>query len=151
MICKSPYILLLLKTLIFICLSVIFYIFYFTDVVSKFADRDTTLVLSQENIEDNVGESPFVTFCMLPRAKKSILDGYKLSTGVLNEPNHNDVKILVTLNKTIETLFREVTFKINVDFELDIRLWYYEDDNGWKNYTGKMGEGSNYYIKVGRD
>ena len=43
----------------------------------------------------------------------------------------------------------EVTFKINVDFQLEIRLWYYEDDNGWKNYTSKMREGSNNYIKVG--
>jgi hypothetical protein len=129
MICKSPYIPLLLKTLIFICLAAIFYIFYFTDVVSKFADRDTTLVLSQENIKDNVVEHPFVTFCMQPRTKKTILDGYKLSTGVFNEPNHNDVEILVSLNKMLETLFKEVTFKINVDFELDIRLWYYEDEN----------------------
>ena len=148
MICKSPYILLLPKALIFICLAVIFYTFYFTDVVSKFADRDTTLVLSQEIIEDNVAKPPFVTFCMQPRTKKMILEGYKLSTGVLNEPNDKDVEILVSLNKTIETLFREVTFKIMVDFELDIRLWYYEDDNGWKNYTGKMHEGNNY-IKVG--
>ena len=74
---KSPYVFLLLKTLIQIFLSVIFYNFYFTDVVSKFADKDTTLVLSQENIEDNVVEPPFFAFCMQPGAKKSILDGYK--------------------------------------------------------------------------
>ena len=81
------------------------------------------------------------------RANKSYLDGYKLSTGVLNEPNHNNVKTIVSFNKTF---FREVTFKINVDFELNIRLWYYKNDDGWKNYTGKMYEGSNNYIKVGR-
>ena len=75
----------------------------------KFVVRDTTLVLSQENIEDNVVEPPFFTFCMQPGAKKSILDGYKFSTGVLNEPNHNDVKFFVSLNKTIETLFRAAT------------------------------------------
>ena len=73
-----------------------------------------------------------------------------MSSGVLNEPDKNDVKILVSLNKTIETLFRETTFKIGVDFELYINLWYYEADYGWKNYTGKMYEGRNNYIKVGR-
>ena len=147
MICKSSYILLLLKTLIFICLAVIFYDFYFTDVVGKFAHKDTTLVLSQEFVDKNETEAPFITFCTQPRAKKTILEKYKLSSGVLNEPNPKDIAILVSLNKTIEILFREVTFKMNVDFDLYIKLWYYE--NGWKNYKGKLQEGSNNYIKVG--
>ena len=145
--CKSSYSSLIIKTLIFICLAIIFYIFYFTDVIHKFAERDTTLILSHETVEENAAEPIFITFCMQPRAKRTILDGYKFSTGVLDEPNQNDVKILASLNKTIEALFREVTVKINIDFDLDIRLWYYEDANGWKNYTGKMHEGSNY-IKV---
>ena len=145
--CKSSYTISILKTLIFVCLAIIFFIFYFTDVIHKFAERDTTLILSQETVEENTAKPIFITFCMQPRAKRTILDGYKLSTGVLDEPNQNDVEILASLNKTVETLFREVTVKINVDFELDIRLWYYEDANGWKNYTGKMHEGSNY-IKV---
>ena len=147
MICKSSYILLLLKIIIFICLAVIFYAFYFIDVVSKFAHRDTTLVLSQEIVDKNATEVPFITFCSQPRAKKTILEKYKLSSGVLNEPNSKDIDILVSLNKTIDTLFREVTFKMDVDFELYIKLWYYE--NGWKNYKGKLQKGSNNYIKVG--
>ena len=150
MICETSHILLLLKTMIFICLAAIFCIFYLTDFVRKFAERDTTLVFSQETVEENGIESPFIVFCMQPRAKTLILEKYKLSSGVLNEPDKNDVKILVRLNKTIETLFRETTFKIGVDFELYINLWYYEADYGWKNYTGKMYEGSNNYIKVGR-
>ena len=148
MICKPSYILLLLKTLIFSCLAVIFCIFFFTDVVHKFTERDTYLVLSQETIEENKAEPPFITFCMQPIAKKMILEDYKLSAGVFNEPNKNDVEILVNLNKTIETLFRETTFKINVDFELYIKLWYYDYDHGLKHYEGKMREGSDNYIKV---
>ena len=70
MICKTSYILLFLKAMLFICLAATFYIFYFTDIVRKFAERDTTLVLSQEIMEENVVESPFITFCMQPRAKK---------------------------------------------------------------------------------
>ena len=101
MLFKTSYILLLLKTLIFISLAVIFYIFYFTDIVLKFANRDTTLVLSQEIIEETAVESPFITFCMQPRTKGTILEDYNLSSGVLNEPNPKDTEIIVSLNKTM--------------------------------------------------
>ena len=143
-ICKASHILLLLKFIIFISLAAIFYIFYFTEVVNKFAERDTTLINSQETIEENEMNPPFVTFCMTPRAKKSILEEYKLSHGVLNEPNSNEKKIFISLNKTMETLFREVTFKLNRDFYLLINLWIYDDEFGWTNYTGKIKEGNNY-------
>ena len=147
-ICKDFKILWILKSLIFISLAAIFYIFYFTEVVNKFAEKDTTLVHSQETIEENERNTPFITFCMTPRAKNSILDGYKLSRGVLNEPNSNDKKILIGLNKTVEALFREATFKLNRDFYLSINLWFYEEEFGWHGYTGKMTEGSNNYIQV---
>ena len=148
-ICKSTHILLILKSLIFISLAAVFYIFYFTDVVNKFAEKDTTLVNSQETIEENGKNPPFITFCMTPRAKNSILDEYKLSRGVLNEPNSNDKQILISLNKTLEALFREATFKLNRDFYFSINLWFYEDEFGWTSYMGKMKEGNNNYIEVG--
>ena len=148
-ICKGSNILLILKSLIFIFLGALFYIFYFTDIVKKFAERDTTLVHSQETIEENERNPPFITFCMTPRAKNSIIEGYKLSRGVLNEPNSNDKKILISLNKTVEALFREATFKLNRDFYFSINLWFYEDEFGWTSYTGKMAEGNNNYIEVG--
>ena len=147
-ICKESSILLILKSLIFISLAAIFYIFYCTKVVNKFAEKDTTLVNSQETIEENERNPPFITFCMTPRAKTSILDGYNFSRGVLSEPNSNDKQILISLNKTLEVLFREATFKLNRDFYLTIKLWFYEDEFGWHNYTGKMTEGSNNYIQV---
>ena len=148
MIFKTSYILLLLKTVIFICLAAIFYIFYCTEVVNKFTERDTNLILSQENIKENKMNFPFITFCMTPRSKNSILDGYKLSRAVLNEPNSNDQKILISLNKTVDDLFREATFKLNRDFHLQFNLWFYEDEFGWQNYEGKMKEGSDNYIQV---
>ena len=147
-ICKDFKILWILKSLIFISLAAIFYIFYFTEVVNKFTERDTTLIHSQETIGENESNPPFITFCMTPRAKNSIIEGYKLSRGVLNEPNSNDKKILISLNKTVEALFREATFKLNRDFYLTIKLWFYEDEFGWRYYKGKMTEGSNNYIQV---
>ena len=148
-ICKGSHILMILKSLIFISLAAVFFIFYFTDIVNKFARRDTTLIYTQETIEENERSPPFITFCMTPRAKNSIIDGYKLSRGVLNEPNSNDKQILISLNKTVEALFREATFKLNRDFDLSINLWFYEDEFGWQNYMVKMKEGTdNYIIKV---
>ena len=139
---------LILKSMIFIFLAIISYIFYFTDVMNKFAEKDTTLIYSQETVEDHEIHPLFITFCTNPRAKKSILEGYKLSSGVLDEPNSNDKKILISLNKTVEALFREVTFKINRDFNLHITLWFYEEEYGWQNYEGKMTEGNDNYIEV---
>ena len=147
--CKDSSILLILKSLIFISLAAIFYIFYFTEVVNKFAERDTTLIYTQETIKENERNPPFITFCMAPRADTLILDGYKLSRGVLDEPNSNDKQILISLNKTVETLFREATFKLDRDFYFSINLWFYEDEFGWTSYTGKMAEGNNNYIEVG--
>ena len=134
--------------MIYISLAVVFYIFYCTEVVNKFAERDTNLILSQEIIKENEMNPPFITFCLTPRSKKSILEYYKLSRGVLNEPNSNDQKILISLNKTVETLFREVTYKLNRDFHLYISLWFYEDKFGWHSYEGKMKEGNDNYIEV---
>ena len=118
------------------------------DIVQKFAERDTTLVFSQETILEHEMKPPFITFCMTPHAKRSILKGYNLSYGVLNEPNPIDRDVLVGLKKTIKELFREVTFKLNVDFEVTIKLWFYEEDYGVKAYEGKMEMGNNNYIKV---
>ena len=145
---NRPTVLLIIKSLIFFYLAATFYIFYYTNVVKKFWERDTILINSQEMIEENERNAPFTTFCMTPWAKNSILDEYKLSRGVLNQPNSNDKQILISLNKTVETLFREATFKLNRDFNLSINLWFYEDEHGWRNYTGKMTEGSDNYIQV---
>ena len=49
----------------------------------------------------------------------------------------------------IKGLFREVTYKLNADFEFYITLWFYEENFGWKGYKGKMLEGEDNYIKVG--
>ena len=145
---KSYLLQLILKSMIFIFFATLFYIFYFTDVVNKFAEKDTTLTYSQETVEENEMKSPFITFCTNPRTKISILEGYKLSRGVLDAPNSNDTEILMSLNKTIEALFREVTFKINRDFYLYLNLWFYEEGYGWQSYEGKMKEGPDNYIEV---
>ena len=107
MFCKISYTLILLKAAIFICLSVFLYVFYINDIGQKYAYGHTTLVLSEEKIIETELKSPLFTFCMSPRAKKSILEGYNMSLGALDEPNYIEKNILVNMNKTIETLFRQ--------------------------------------------
>ena len=84
---------------------------------------------------------------MTPRAKLEILEKYSMSLGSLNEPNPDESTILANLNKTVEELFRESTFKLNVDYSLNISLWFYEEF-GWKSYEKKMLEGNNNSILV---
>ena len=77
--------------------------------VCRFCGKSDLWSISQHEklvhgYEENVAEPPLVTFCIQPRVKKTILEGYKLSIGVLYEPNQNDVEILAMLNKTHDYL-----------------------------------------------
>ena len=145
--CKASHILLFLKSVIFVSLSAIFYMFYFRTVAQKYAEGHTTVVVSQERLE-NGKKFPFLTLCMTPSAKSEVLEKYNVSLNSLNEPNSDEKQILSNLNKTVEDLFREATFQINKDFELYVTLWFYEESFGWKDYKGKMVEGNENYIQV---
>ena len=147
MFCKIYHILIIFKLVAFVSLSTLFYFLYFTEIAQKYRDGYTNVLVSQETLNDGI-DPPFLTICMAPRTKNLILHNYKLSNGVLNEPNIDEKKILSSLNKTVEVLFREVTFKLNTDFDLYIKLWFYEEQHGWREYEGKMLEGNENYIMV---
>ena len=76
----------MLKSGIFLCLSGIFYVYYFSEVAEKYAHGYTNLVLSQDTTLDRV-KFPFFTLCMSPHVKLSVLDKYNMSIQVLDEPN----------------------------------------------------------------
>ena len=76
-ICKASYVPLILKSMIFIFLAIISYIFYFTDVINKFAEKDTTLIYSQETVEDHEIHPLFITFFTKPRAKCGTKDHHQ--------------------------------------------------------------------------
>ena len=84
---------------------------------------------------------PSTTFCMTSRSKSTILDGYKLSHGVVNEPNSKDQNILINLDKMVETLFREITYKL---------IFICTSICGFTriNLDGKMKDSSDNYIEV---
>ena len=147
MFCKIYHILIIFKLVAFVSLSALFYFLYFTEIAQKYRDGYTNLILYQETLDDGI-DPPVLTMCMTPRTKKIILEKYKLSAAVLNEPNIEEKKILSSLNKTVASLFREVTYKLNKDFHLLIKLWFYEEEHGWRGYEEKMLEGNENYIKV---
>ena len=145
---KTSLVLFFFKAAIFSSLAFAFYEVYFTEIVQKYAKEYTYLHVSQETMDTKI-KPPFLTLCMTPRAKMSILEKYNMSLGSLNEPNPDEAIILANLNKTLEEFFREVTFKLNVDYFLNISLWFYEEF-GWKSYEKEILEGNNNFIIVSK-
>ena len=68
---------------------------------------------------------PVMTLCMSPKAKSSVLTKYNMSKSTLDEPNTKEKKTLQNLNKTIKDLFLEATYKLDIDFSLNITFNYY--------------------------
>ena len=62
---------------------------------------------------------------MGPKAKSSVLQKYNMSKNALDEPNIKEKKTLLNLNKTIKDLFLEATYKLDVDFSLNVTFNYY--------------------------
>ena len=118
-----------IKSIIFLSLTAFVYFTNFTEVLRKYEEGYTNIATSHE-IMGNGMKPPFITICMLPRAKQSILDKYNVTIATLNEPNTNDKNTLTKLNKTVKDLFMEATFRLNIDFKLHMIWWTY-DENGW--------------------
>ena len=144
---KTSQALFFVKSALFIALSAIFYIFYLTEIIKKYADGYTYFLTYQETMETEV-IPPFLTLCPAPRAKLSILEKYNMSFRSLDEINKEEMETLASLNKTIEDLFRETTYKLNIDFYLFVAFWYYESNNGWSQYREKLSEGTDNFLKV---
>ena len=66
-----------------------------------------------------------MALCMGPKAKQSVLKKYNMSPRALDEPNMKEIKTLMKLNKTIKGLFLESTYKLDIDFILNITFIYY--------------------------
>ena len=116
----------ILKLGIFFCLSVIFYVYYFSEVVDKYAKGYTNLAISKKMLTGGV-KLPFMTLCMSPQAKKYVLNKYNMSFNALDEPNPKEKEILFKLNKMQKDLFMESTFQINKDFHLYVSFKKYDN------------------------
>ena len=136
----------LLKLLIFLSLSAIFYVYYFTEVVTKYANGYTNIVNLNEIIKDKL-KPPILTFCTTPRSKIDVLKKYNLTASALAEPTEKEEKIFDTLNKTFVDFYREVTFSLERDYDVYLRVWIY-GKNGWDLYKIKLNKGNKNTIQV---
>jgi hypothetical protein len=125
----STIVMLMLKSFIYFSLATVFYIYNLTEVLHKYEEGNTNIANSEEKIENGI-RPPFMTLCSGPRAKQSVLNKYNVTVATLNEPNPHDIEMLTKMNKTVEELFIEATFKLNVDFQLHMTWWLY-NNNGW--------------------
>ena len=135
---------LIIKVAVFLGLFAIFYVFYFQEVADKFAVGYTNVEVRQET---NGEKTPFITLCMSPPTKLSVLKKYNMSVTALNEPNPAEIRTLTSLNKTIEDFFLEATFKLDVDYTLSITFVTYGDD-GYSSLTGRLYYGNDNFIQV---
>ena len=71
---------------------------------------------------------PLMTLCMGPKAKASVLQKYNLSNRALDEPNLQEKETLRNLNKTINDIFLEATYQLDVDFILNVTFNYYSKE-----------------------
>ena len=130
----------MLKSLIYFSLATVFYIYNLTEVLHKYEEGNTNIANSEEKIETGI-RPPFMTLCLGPRAKQSVLNKYNVTVATLNEPNPHDIEMLTKMNKTVEELFIEATFKLNVDFQLHMTWWLY-NNNGWVKHNRQLFEGN---------
>ena len=72
---------------------------------------------------------------------------YNLTASALAEPTEREEKILDTLNKTFVDFFREVTFSLERDYDVYLRIWIY-GKNGWDLYKIKLNKGNKNTIQV---
>ena len=146
MYCNIRLVKLLLQVSLFLSLFMIFFFCYCTEVIQKFANDYTNVVISQENLLEGA-KPPFLTICVNPAAKDHILEKYNFSALALNGPNFHERKILMDLDKTVEDFFREATYKLDHDFEVYLSLWTYTN-NGWEYNKEKINERDSNFIQV---
>ena len=137
---------LLLKAALYLCLIIIVYFYQILEVVDKYKENLTNIAISEEKME-NGAKPPFMTLCIGPRAKQEVFDKYNLNKAALSEPSYSQIKILATLNKTLEEFFIEATYKLNEDFRLFIIWWDY-GSQGWKRLQKQISLGDANTQKV---
>ena len=71
-----------------------------------------------------------------------------MSVSSLNEPNAEERNMLAKLNKTIEELLMESTFKLNIDFKI-VMIWWDYNDEGWQKFNTTLSVGDQNFQKVG--
>ena len=110
----------IVKALVFIALLVIVYFLFFVPVITKYSENYTSVAKFESR-----GESIEVpTFSVCTGWKKSLMKKYQISNWFLiTPPNTSNIPS----NYTIRSLFDDLTYKLNKDFVIGIRIgWFFK-------------------------
>ena len=105
------------KFIIFTGLVVTFYFLYFQSVFKQFSDGLTNLAVSRKTF--NSVQLPNITICS--GFNEAVFKEYDITTMYFYNP---DPKAKVSKNATIPSVFNDVTYQLNRDFQIGIDFHY---------------------------
>ena len=105
------------KFIIFTALLVTFYFLYFESVFKQFSDGLTNLAVSRETVKSV--QLPNITICS--GFNEALFKEYEITTLYFYNP---DPKAKVSKNATINSVFNDVTYQLNRDFQIGINFPY---------------------------
>ena len=124
--------LILFKCVIVITLLVVYYQYFFKDVMVNYQKGLTNMATTETEFEaDETGiKMPSLVFCMAPTMKQKVLDKYNISSEFFMMQNGDSEHLIV--EKSMEEIILESSFRLNEDFQIAINCPYCtpkRDDN----------------------
>ena len=124
--------LILFKCVILITLLVVYYQYFFKDVMVNYKKGLTNMATTETEFEaDETGiKMPSLVFCMAPIMKQKVLDKYNISSEFFMMQNGDSEQLIG--EKSMEEIILESSFRLNEDFQIAINCPYCtpkRDDN----------------------
>ena len=107
----------ILKIIMLTALVVTFYFLYFQSVYKQFSDGLTNLAVSREKVKNL--QWPNITICS--GFNQALFKEYEITTLYFSNP---DPKANVSKNATLQSVFNDVTYQLNRDFQIGINFHY---------------------------
>ena len=112
----------ILKIIMLTGLVVTFYFLYFQSVYKQFSDGLTNLAVSRETVK--IVQLPNITICS--GLNQELIKEYEISTLYFSNP---DPKAKVSKNSTVQSVFNDVTYQLNRDFQIGINFHWHSTSN----------------------
>ena len=112
----------ILKIIILTGLVVTFYFLYFQSVYKQFSDGLTNLAVSRGTVKSV--QLPNITICS--GFNEALFKEYEITTLYFSNP---DPKAKVPKNSTVQSVFNDVTYQLNRDFQIGINFHWLSTTN----------------------
>ena len=109
-----------IKAVILLILLVVFFILFFWQVVVQYSEKITNT--TKKTLKAEIIKVPTFTICS--GWNKLLFEEYKISPMIFSLPSGSDTNL--PSNATLRTIFDELTFKLNKDFEIRVSLKFVE-------------------------